>query len=143
MNKPLVICTVLFGCFVFVITGLDWIVNGVLYDYGLQFQAGWYDPYSVLYFFLYQLIIASCLFISGSWLVGLWLEVFVLGCTQDLVFYLVWAKTWPVDEWTWMPFYRLFGFWRTEHQILLSIISLSIVTVIFVVFTKRSRGDEK
>jgi hypothetical protein len=48
------------------------------------------------------------------------MEIFVLTSTQDLVYFGLWEGAFPHIEWSWMPFYRIFGSWTTTHQIMLS-----------------------
>jgi hypothetical protein len=42
-----------------------------------------------------------------------------------LVFYLVWNRgVFPAGDWSWMPFFSIFGHWTTLNQSILSIASM-------------------
>ena len=150
-HQNIILALALFAGFILVITGLDHVVNCNLYQHGLQYNLEWYTPYSTLYFLLYQLVIAALALPSiineytayrrvsfGFVALYVWMETFVLSCTQDLFFYMVWCGGFPEGDWAWMPFYKIFGTWRTEHQILLSFLCLTVVSlVLFMIYKRR------
>jgi hypothetical protein len=42
-----------------------------------------------------------------------------------LVFYLVWNRgVFPAGDWSWLPFFNIFGHWTTLNQSILSIASM-------------------
>jgi hypothetical protein len=46
-------------------------------------------------------------------------EAFVLSAGQDLIFFGLWNRgVFPLGDWTWMPFYTVFGAWTTMAQFL-------------------------
>ena len=106
-HQKLVIASVLFALVVLLFTRMDYIVNVVLYRFGLRFSEGWFSDYSLAYTLMYQLTIL-CLFIYCRRIAFLLLtEVFVLTSTQDLVFFSLWNQgVYPSGQWTWTRYYR-------------------------------------
>jgi len=121
----------LFSFSVLLLTRLDFIINNVLYNFGLNFSETWHQEYSILYFLAYQLVIFTLLAYTKSLKLFTFFQVFILTSTQDLVYFGLWEGSFPSHEWTWMTYYRFFGFWDTTSQILLSVSSLSSVMVLF------------
>jgi hypothetical protein len=105
---------------VLIFTKLDFLVNETLYDYGLEFSYEWYQEYTIQYALSYQLILLLLYLWTSDWKLAFVLEGFVLSSGQDLIFFMVWNGGFPKGEWTWMFFYRIFGFWNTNTQILLT-----------------------
>jgi hypothetical protein len=120
---------VAFSFSVLLLTRLDFLVNNILYDFNLSFSEGWYHEYSILYFLAYQLVVFVLLAYTRNMKLFTFFEVFVLTSTQDLVYFGLWQGSFPAHEWVWMPYYRIFGFWNTTNQILLSISSLALILV--------------
>ena len=129
MNRNLV-AIVAFSFFVLLLTRLDFLINNILYDFGLIFSEGWYQEYSVLYFLSYQLVVFILLVYTINLKLFVFFEVFVLTCTQDLVYFGFWEDSFPTQEWAWMIQYRIFGFWNTTSQVLLNISGLSLVLIL-------------
>jgi len=130
-----------FGVLLF--TRVDFFVNASLYNYGLQFSENWYSEYLILYGLCYQLLILSLLVYTRSLKLFVFMEVFVLTSTQDLVFFGLWQGAFPRIEWSWTPFYRIFGTWTTTHQILLSFSAnlLSSLAIIWFYLYKQRQVD--
>ena len=121
MNKNLKIALAIFALSVVVLTGLDYIVNMTLYDYGLEFSMKWAMTYWTFYALAYQLIVLGCWRITRDTRVLFALELFVLSGTQDLVFFSLWnGGAYPPGDWTWLPFYWVFGRWNTTDQLVWS-----------------------
>jgi hypothetical protein len=78
------------------LTRLDFLVNNILYRFGLTFSGAWHQEYSILYFLAYQLLIFTR-----------------LAYTRNLT-----AE------------YKLFGFWNTASQLLLSLCSVSSILIL-------------
>jgi len=124
---------VAFGIFSFsvlLLTRLDFLINSILYNFGLIFSEGWYQEYTVLYFLAYQLIVFILLAYTRNLKLFAFFQVFVLTSTQDLVYFGLWEGSFPTREWVWIVYYRIFGFWNTTSQILLSISSLSSIMIL-------------
>ncbi len=111
---------VLFLLAVLIFTKLDFLVNETLYNYGLRFSYEWYHEYTVLYALCYQLVLLLLYRWTHDWKLVFVLEGFVLSSGQDLIYFTVWNGGFPQGEWTWMFFHRIFGFWNTNAQILLT-----------------------
>jgi hypothetical protein len=120
----------LFCSSVLLLTRLDFLVNNILYNFGLSFSEAWYQEYNVLYFLAYQLVVFTLLAYTRNLKLFVFFQVFVLTSTQDLVYFGVWEGSFPSHEWVWMVYYRIFGFWNTTTQILLSISSLSLIMIL-------------
>ena len=129
MNRNLV-AIVAFSFVVLLLTRLDFLINNILYDFGLIFSEGWYQEYSVLYFLSYQLVVFILLAYTRNLKLFVFFEVFVLTCTQDLVYFGLWGGSFPTQEWVWMIQYSIFGFWNTTSQVLLSFSSLSSILIL-------------
>jgi hypothetical protein len=112
------------------LTRLDFLVNSILYNFGLSFSEAWYQEYSILYFLAYQLVVFILLAYTRNLKLFALFQVFVLTCTQDLVYFGLWEGSFPSHEWVWMVYYRIFGFWNTTSQILLSVSSLSSIMLL-------------
>jgi len=120
----------LFSLSVLLLTRLDFLINNILYRFGLIFSEAWYQEYAVLYFLAYQLVVFILLAYTRNLKLFFFFEVFVLTSTQDLVYFGLWECSFPSHEWVWMVYYRIFGFWNTTSQILLSTSSLSAIMIL-------------
>jgi hypothetical protein len=129
MNRNLVAIGV-FSFSVLLLTRLDFLINNILYNFGLSFSEAWYQEYSVLYFLAYQLIVFILLAYTKNLKLFAFFQIFVPASTQDLVYFGIWEGSFPSHEWVWMMYYRIFGFWNTANQILLSISSLSSILIL-------------
>jgi len=138
MNK-IVVALVLFFAAVLMLTYMDWVVNGLLYAYGLQFNMAWFERYSFGYFLLWQFTIFTLTYLSTSWRLLVFMEAFVLSSTQDLFYFGVWNGGFPVGEWTWMPMYQTLGFYNTAFQVCLSATSMLTAVTVVVLLKKRCR----
>jgi len=133
VNRSFVVSLVFFVFFVLLFTRIDYLVNGDFYEFGLQFSWDWYIIWGILYALLYQSTIVLLHLFHRDWRFTIICESFVLSATQDLIFYLVWAPSFPQGQWVWMPYYLWFGFWTTLNQILFSTLSVGgcIVLILF------------
>ena len=113
------------------LTRLDFLVNNLLYSFGLTFSEAWHQEYSILYLLAYQLLIFALLAYTRNLKLFLFFQVFVLTSTQDLVYFGLWQGSFPAHEWVWTTEYKLFGFWNTASQILLSLCSISLTLILF------------
>jgi hypothetical protein len=120
----------IFSLSVLLLTRLDFLVNNILYSFGLTFSETWYQEYGALYFLAYQLVIFALLAYTRNLKLFAFFQVFVLTSTQDLVYFGLWEGSFPSHEWVWMVYYRIFGFWNTTSQILLSASSLSSIMIL-------------
>jgi len=130
VNRNLVAIGI-FSFSVLLLTRLDFLINNILYNFGLTFSEAWYQEYIVLYFLAYQLVVFILLAYTRNLKLFAFFQVFVLTSTQDLVYFGLWEGSFPSHEWVWMVYYRVFGFWNTASQILLSISSLSSIMILF------------
>jgi hypothetical protein len=120
MERKNLVAILLFFLGVLLFTRLDFFVNASLYNYGLQFSENWYGEYLVLYGLCYQFLILSLLVYTKSPRLLVFMEVFVLTSTQDIVYFGLWQGAFPNIEWSWTVFCRIFGSWTTMQQVLLS-----------------------
>lgn len=119
-----------FSFSVLLLTRLDFLINSILYNFGLTFSEAWYQEYFVLYFLAYQLVVFILLAYTRNLKLFAFFQVFVLTSTQDLVYFGLWEGSFPAHEWVWIVYHRVFGFWNTASQILLSISSLSSIIIL-------------
>ena len=125
------------------ITGLDFVVNNILYSYGLGFSYGWYVPYlvglSVTIFSICVLVAWQSYVDTASMNValkrGLTLFLAHLGGLIDWMFFLIYngGRVYS-GEWTWMWQYSLLGTW---NWILQGIWSLSFLALILVMWNAK------
>jgi hypothetical protein len=122
---------------------LDFIVHGDLYNYGLQFSLEWAGNYWVTYSaaYLYFAIVMG----SVYWLaskrrredlktsLGLSMTVIFLqlGGLQDIFFFCLWGGGLPPNGviWWWMPWYQILGVWNTSMQVSL-MAGMTLIAVI-------------
>ena len=116
---------------VLLLTRLDYLINNTLYSFGLSYSEAWYQEYVILYFLAYQLVIFTLLAYTRNLKLFVLFQAFVLTSTQDLVYFGLWEGSFPAHEWVWMTQYKLFGFWNTATQILVSFSSLSVILILF------------
>ena len=133
MNRNLVAIGI-FSFSVLLLTRLDFLINNILYNFGLSFSEAWYQEYTILYFLAYQLVVFILLAYTKNLKLFAFFQVFLLTSTQDLVYFGLWEGSFPSHEWVWMVYYRIFGFWNTTSQILLSLFSLSSSMILFRVY---------
>jgi hypothetical protein len=139
MKRETLFAVLLFFLGVLLFTRFDFFVNASLYQYGLQFSENWYDEYLILYGLCYQFLIWSLLVYTRNFKLLVFMEVFVLTSTQDLVYFGLWQGAFPKIDWWWTPFYRIFGSWTATQQILLSLSAnlLSSLVIIALYFAKQ------
>jgi hypothetical protein len=143
MKRENIFAILLFFFGVLLFTRVDFFVNASLYNYGLQFNENWYAEYVNLYALCYQFLILSLLVYTRSIKLFVFMEIFVLTSTQDLVYFGLWQGAFPKIEWSWTPFYRIFGSWTTTYQILLSFSAnlLSSLAFVWLPLVKQRRRD--
>ncbi len=120
-----------FSLSVLLLTRFDFLVNNILYGFGLQFSENWYTEYQILYALLYQLVIFVLFAYTKNLKLLAFFECFVLTCTQDLVYFGLWETVFPSTNWDWMLFNQVFGFWNTQSQVLLSVSVLTLISFLF------------
>jgi hypothetical protein len=118
------------------ITGLDFVVNNLLYSYGLGFSFGWYVPYVVG---LSSIILSICGLVmwqsyedmrnvSVALKRGLIIFLAHFGGLIDCLYFLVFngGRVYS-GEWTWMWQYWLFGTWNWMLQAIWSFSFLLLI----------------
>jgi len=118
------------------ITGLDFVVNSILYSYGLGFSLTWYIPYlvglSVTIFSICGLVMWQSYEDTGNVCValkrGAVLFLAHFGGLIDCLYFLVYSGgRVPLGEWTWMWQYWLFGTWNWTLQAIWSFSFLVLI----------------
>ena len=122
-------------------TRIDFLINNILYKYGLKFSEGWYSEYGILYFLLYQFLIAIVYLLTKNVKLAICLEVFTQTSTQDLIYFGLWEGSFPTYDWVWMPYYKIFGTWMTIHQVCLSLLALGLIVLIWRI--KLDKGNKR
>ncbi len=120
--KGFVLSFLIFMFFV-LMSGLDFVVHGVLYYYGLQFSFDWAV---FLLECLHLRVHCLCGGCGLCILVGFWQKPERFESEFMFVFEYLPVVFWrlaglPPDDvvWWWMPWYRLFGFWNNFAQLAL------------------------
>ncbi|HLE75260.1 MAG TPA: hypothetical protein VI864_04360 [Candidatus Bathyarchaeia archaeon] len=129
MKRKNLFAILLFFLGVLLFTRVDFLVNESLYHYGLHFNENWYAEYTSLYALCYQFLILSLLVYTRNLKLLVFMEVFVLTSTQDMVYFGLWQGAFPKIDWWWTPFYRIFGTWTTTDQALLSFFANLLVLI--------------
>lgn len=134
MNRFRMLLTCLLIATMFVLlTRLDFLVNGMLYEHGLRFSETWYWEYWLLCGLTYQLVIVCLSLWNRSLRLFFALEILVLCSVQDLFFFGLWVGSFPSSQWSWMVYYKLLGFWNTTNQVTLSLVALGLAFTTLVV----------
>ena len=132
---------VLFLVAVVLLEGNGYLIHHDLYEYGLQYSQAWAEKDNLIKIVLYQFVILTITLIHKSWSVLILTEIFWITSTQDLIFYLIWnGGVFPEGNWTWMPFFSVFGNWTTTNQLVLSITSI-FLSGFLLWFLKRWNSD--
>jgi hypothetical protein len=132
MNKFSVFAVILFIFGVVFLSGRDYAVHGLHYEYGLVFDYAWANFDWIMYFFEFQVLVFSCALIARSWKLFVFFEAFVQSSTQDIFFYGLWVQRFPAPQvqWTWMGYYPYTGEWTTLTQLFFSGFSLLLAYAI-------------
>ena len=135
-NWWILIVLIVFLC----ITGLDFVVNSILYSYGLGFSFGWYIPYlvglSVTILSICGLVMWQSYEDTGNMSVALkrGLIIFLahFGGLIDCLYFLVFnGGRMHLGEWTWMWQYWLFGTWNWTLQAIWSFSFLLLIAILW------------
>lgn len=140
--------------FFFLMSRIDFIVNGVLYSFGLRFSNAWYFGYWTSYVAIYVLfsVILSATYWVGSCkanrdikvAISLFLSIIflVIGGLQDIMFYVFWAGGLPPNNvnWLWIPEIGLVGTWNSQDQIFLTTAMICTVSAIWGVALTRKKA---
>jgi hypothetical protein len=125
---------------------IDYIVHGTLYQYGLQFSFEWAIDYWIVYTvaFVAFSITVSLMYWLGSkkttrdlkFSIALLVTVNILMISglQDIMFYILWAGGLPPNNiiWWWIPWYNIVGTWTTSMQILSTSIGIATTILLWI-----------
>ena len=128
------------------ISGIDFIVHGVLYSYGLTFSYEWAMPYWILLaIVIFVFAIATGIaYWSGSDKSGIdkieaiciisSISLLNIGGLLDILVYIFWQRMIPPNNlvWWWSPWYYVFGFWDFGLQLLFFTTICIIILLIWV-----------
>lgn len=131
--------------FVFM-SGLDFVVNRVLYGYGLCFSYGWAVFYWSVFggVFLVFAVVVGFVYWLGSGRsrrdlrvgVCLFLSVCLLfwGGLADVLWFVLWGGGLPDCGvvWWWMPWCGVFGFWNSYCQLVMLVVAVLVVGLFWV-----------
>ena len=123
---------------------IDYVVNLILYDFGLRFSYDWANTYWLAYqwtFWVFSIMV-SFVYWFGSRKTGcdkkfagalfVSINLLALGGIQDILFYMLWVGGLPANSvvWSWVPWIRLFGTWNSTMQIMSAVaaVGLSLLT---------------
>jgi len=132
---------------------IDFIINSVLYDYGLVFSYNWANEYWLTYNFTFVVFsaMASYVYWLGSRKTScdkkvvvallVTINLLALGGLQDILYFSIWAGGLPVDSmvWWWSQWTGVFGTWNTFMQIelMFGMVGLSVLTWRLVLHQKK------
>jgi len=149
------IFTACFSIFLFFLfmSGLDFIVHKVLYNYGLQFSFEWAHFYWWLYgctFLIFSGVVSLIYWLSSNKsgrdfkvCLGLFLSIILLfwGGLTDVLWFIFWDGGLPSNDvvWWWMPWYAIFGFWNSLLQLALLCSTVLVTCLLWVLVFKRKR----
>lgn len=133
---------------------IDYIVNGVLYNHGLSFSYEWATDYWLTYnlTFLTFSIIVSFSYWYGSnktaknlkFSIALLLTInaLAMGGLQDIMFYILWAGGLPPNNvtWWWAPWRYVLGTWTSQTQIGFTLIMLCSTIFIWTLAAKKNES---
>ncbi len=110
---------------------IDFIVNSVLYNYGLVFSYNWANTYWLTYNFTFVVFSAMASFVY--WLGSrktscdkkvvvallVTINLLALGGLQDILYFSIWAGGLPVNSvvWWWSQWKGVFGTWNSLLQL--------------------------
>jgi hypothetical protein len=135
-------------------SGLDFVVHRVLYNYGLQFSYGWASFYWLVFgsvFAVFSFAVGLVYWLASNRMprdlrvsAGLTLSIFLLslGGLEDVLWFVLWNGSFPDVGviWWWMPWFGIFGFWNGVCQLILISIACLFVCV-FWAWALHSRGS--
>jgi hypothetical protein len=115
---------------------IDFIVNGILYNYGLTFSYEWALGYWITYILIFVIFSITVSFIywfgSNKTLrdqkisIALLITInsLMVGGLQDIMFYVFWAGGLPPNHvvWWWIPWTQILGTWTSLHQVIFAIL---------------------
>lgn len=135
--KGIIIVAVILSFFC-LMSRLDFIVHGTLYEYGLEFSYDWAVEYWIVYiatFVVFSLVLGSMYWLGSgktgkdlkfSIALSLSVIILVVVALQDVMVYILWVGNLPPGDfvWWWSPWSRLVGGWTTSMQIALTLAGL-------------------
>lgn len=136
-----------------VMTGIDFIMHTILYEYGLVFSYIWAIPYwnlLTIMFLMFGLIGISGYLVDRkkvSWkkllLVFVTIQIEYYGGFLDTIYFVIaklfrgWSFNWSINWW-WSPFYRWFGIeWNLQRNVILNIITGICLIIAWVYVLRR------
>jgi len=146
-GAALIILILSFFC---LMSRIDYIVHGVLYDYGLNFSYDWAVDYWLTYnlTFLAFSIIVSFSYWFGSnksaknlkfaIALSLTINALAVGGLQDILFFVLWAGGLPPNNviWWWAPWKYMLGTWTSLTQIGFTVLMTVSTMFVWMVATK-------
>jgi len=123
---------------------IDFIINSVLYNYGLVFSYNWANTYWLTYNFTFVIFsgVAAFVYWLGSpktsydkkVVVALLVTInlLALGGLQDILYFVFWAGGLPVNNvvWWWSQWKGIFGTWNTllQLELMFGTVAFSVLT---------------
>jgi hypothetical protein len=137
----------------FIVTGIDFIVHNVLYNYGLIFDYAWANPYWILLFllFIFTSLVGVAAYnidrkkVSKPKLVLMFMTLlgeYFCGFLDSLWFVIsrVITGSWEsaFGNWTWHP-YSLIGFYNLNTNLIVNVIGGIILILAWVFILRREK----
>lgn len=148
--KALVLAFLIF-LFFCLMSRIDFVINGILYDYGLRFSYEWALGYWITYvlaFVVFSIAISFAYWYGSNktaenlrFSIALFITInaLVIGGLQDILFYGFWAGGLPPTHvvWWWSPWAHVLGTWTSLHQIGFTALMLCGVLFSWILATKK------
>jgi len=123
--------TTLIVTFFLLMARIDYVVNKVLYDFGLVFSYDWANMYWLAYQSTFGVFSAMVGFIywfgsrkthcdkkvTAALIVSI--SLLSLGGLQDILYFVLWDGGLPAASvvWSWVPWVSVFGTWNSVMQV--------------------------
>ena len=145
-----------FSFFLFM-SRIDFIVNSVLYNYGLVFSYNWANTYWLTYNFTFFVFSAMAAFVY--WLSSrntssdnrvvvallVTINLLALGGLQDILYFLIWDGGLPANNvvWWWSQWKGAFGTWNTllQLELMIGMLGVSILAWGLALYQKKENCE--
>lgn len=66
----------------------------------------------------------------------------ILGGLEDILYFLLWSRGLPSNnyDWSWMIWYKIFGTWRTPHQIILLASTIILLILMWIKISRMTKS---
>jgi hypothetical protein len=144
-----------FGFFV-LMSRIDYMVNVVLYQYGLRFSYEWANSYWFAYnsiFLVFSAVVAGFYWLGSrktksdlkvSIAIFATVSFLALGGLEDLLFFLLWSGGLPSANvvWWWAPWISITGTWNSSIQVTFTSVASFLSAATWLIVLKRPKQNK-